>query len=304
MILSSMLTLSLHRQQLMDNAQLAARRVTVAIQASLEHAMTSNDHAILAAAIAEVPGETGVERVRLLDMTGQIRLSSVESEAGARFGFGAPLCAACHHGGASPVAGAIPPTSQITKDALLNVQVIANRPTCQRCHGQQATTLGLLLVETPLAELNAQLQASLWRMVLAALGTIALLVGLMMPALNRLVIRPVRALARDAAEIGAGNLDYRISIRNDDELGDLAQSFETMQAQIKTTRAVMEQRNRELATLNDIAGVTSQLLDPQQILNLTIDVTVNSLGVAAGAISLLNVESGRFTLHACHGMAE
>jgi len=111
MTLSSMLTLSLHRQQLIDSAQLAARRVTVAIQASLEHAMSSNDHAILAAAIAEVQGETGVERVRLLDMTGQIRLSSVESEAGARFGFGAPLCAACHRGGASPVAGAIPPTS-------------------------------------------------------------------------------------------------------------------------------------------------------------------------------------------------
>jgi len=303
MTLSSILTLSLHRDQLMDSAQLAARRVTVAIQASLEPALSSHDHAILAAAIAEVPGETGVERVRLLDMTGQIRLSSVESEAGARFGFGAPHCAACHRGGASPVAGAIPPASQITEDALLNVQVIANRPTCQRCHGQQATTLGLLLVETPLAELNAQLRASLWRMMLAALGTMALLVGLMMPALNRLVIRPVRALARGAVEIGAGNLEFQLPAGGDDELGDLARSFQAMQQRLKTDSVAMEQRNRELAMLNEIARTTNQLLDPQQILELTIDIAVNSLGVAAGAVALLDADRGRFTLHACKGMS-
>ncbi|MBN1495758.1 MAG: SpoIIE family protein phosphatase [Spirochaetes bacterium] len=51
-----------------------------------------------------------------------------------------------------------------------------------------------------------------------------------------LTIRPVKELSRGAEIIGKGDLDYRISIRTRDELGQLAREFNQMTAQIKEAR--------------------------------------------------------------------
>lgn len=140
---------------------------------------------------------------------------------------------------------------------------------------------------------------------LAAAIIFTLLVGFLIHGLNTFVLQPVTNLVRSAREFGAGNLDYQVAVLNHrDELGELAIAFDKMRQQLKTALAEKERRNRELHILYKVARAASHLLDPQQILDLTINTIVNSLGVCGGAIYLLDRERDGFSLHACQGIPE
>ncbi len=303
-LVSALLVLSLQRQQLIDSAEKATTRLGNAVAASLEHAMLSHDEVMAAQITQAMVSKAEVERVRILDAQGIVWVSSMSVEVGDRFDQGAPACQLCHTVRPAPNNKTNILASSAGHEVLLNVNVIRNQPKCAGCHDPQDKVLGHLMIETPLTDLRNQLTAGFWRMTLSALATFGVLVGLMILALRRLVTRPVSELARSAAEIGGGNLEYQMQLASHDELGDLAASFDTMRQQLRASRAEMERRNQELLVLNEVALAASQLLDLQQILDLALDTVVNRLGMQAGAIYMLDEEAGRFTLHASRGISD
>lgn len=84
-----------------------------------------------------------------------------------------------------------------------------------------------VFVEQPRAEAFAPIRAALWRtgFLLLAGALLAIALGYL---LARRMIGPIRQLERGAEEIGAGNLDYKISITTGDELERLAHRFNEM----------------------------------------------------------------------------
>lgn len=54
--------------------------------------------------------------------------------------------------------------------------------------------------------------------------------------LGRSIIEPIRAMTRAAGELGAGNLDQVVRVRSQDELGQLAVSFNKMASQLRSYR--------------------------------------------------------------------
>ncbi len=303
-VLSSTLILYQQQQQLINSARASARHDSTVIQASLEHAMLTGDPAMLNQMMQAVASGAGLRHIWILDLTGRVRFSSTPGEAGQSFAQGDPPCQGCHSVGANGSQLAALADSKIAGESLLNVNMISNQAECHACHDPAARSLGLLLVDTPLTDLNAQLSSSFWKVVLATLFTFALIVGLLTPALGQFVIRPIVKLVRSVNEIGSGNLDTQSPVQGDDELGKLGAAFEAMRLQLKAALFEKEQRNRELRMLNEIAFATSQVLDPQQILDLTINIAVDSLGVEAGSIHLLDRDHDRFLLHACQGISQ
>jgi nitrate/nitrite-specific signal transduction histidine kinase len=303
-LLSSLLVLTLQRRQLIDSAQIATVRLSNAIEASLERAMVENDWPLVDHMVQSVVAEDRIERIRILDAQGVVRVSSSSEEVGERFDRGGPSCQFCHPNTAQPGNQAAILTAEDGREALLNVNLIRNRPQCAGCHDPQAEVLGLLMIEMPLTDLQGQLAAGLRRIMLSALVTCVVLVGLMVLALRKFLIRPVGELARGATEIGAGNLDYPVRAASRDELGELARSFDVMRQRLKETLAGLERRNRELSVLNEVALAASQLLDLQQILDLALDTVVDMLGMQAGSIYLRDEESGRFTQRACRDLSQ
>jgi HAMP domain-containing protein len=68
---------------------------------------------------------------------------------------------------------------------------------------------------------------------LGQIGLLALLAALVLAfGLARSITDPVRRLIRGAAEIGRGNLEYRIAVRTGDEIGQLAAAFNAMAANL------------------------------------------------------------------------
>ena len=67
---------------------------------------------------------------------------------------------------------------------------------------------------------------------------------------SRGLTRPLDALRVGALRVGEGELDYRIETRSDDELGALAESFNTMTGQLRAAHDRLTETNRELERKN------------------------------------------------------
>jgi nitrate/nitrite-specific signal transduction histidine kinase len=302
-LVSSLLVLTLQRQQLIDSSEAATTRLSNAIEASLGHAMLVNDWTHINQMVQDVVVEENVERIRIIDAQGNVHVSSQPAELGERLDRAEPECQFCHAEGYTPNSKTAIVTSEAGEEALVNVNLIPNQPQCAECHDPRSEVLGLLVIEAPLTDLRDQLAAGLSRLVLSALASFLLLVGLMVLALRRYVIQPVDELAKGVAEITGGNLDYQVPVTSQDELGELATSFDTMRQQLKISRAKMQRRNRELSVLNEVALAAGQSLDLQQVLDLALGTVVDKLEIQAGAITLLE-ETGRFAMHASRGLSE
>ena len=297
---SSFLMLSLQRQELIASAEASSARLSLAIKASLAYGMRNNDWSVVDSIAQNVASGTPVDRIRILDPQGVARISSTPGEVGTRFDRSQPVCQSCHAGADHPdVYTSV--TSVGGREELLSISPLANEPSCQGCHTSTTGILGYLLIETPLTDLQRQLQAGFWRMALVAVGTLALLVGLLLYALQRLVTRPVGELARGLAEIGSGNLDCDVRVQSGDELGSLADAFRSMCEQLRVARGEMERRSAELAMLNEVAVAASQLLDLQQVLDLALDIVVNRLGMHAGLIYMYDPDTDWYVMRATRG---
>ncbi len=66
--------------------------------------------------------------------------------------------------------------------------------------------------------------------------------------LSRHLDRGLSDLKEGAARIGGGALNHQIDIRSDDELGDLATTFNNMSSQLRAAHSSLTEANQELAT--------------------------------------------------------
>jgi len=68
--------------------------------------------------------------------------------------------------------------------------------------------------------------------------------------LARRVTVPIQALAEGTRRIGLGDLDHRVEVAADDELGVLVESFNRMTQELKRNKEVIERSNAELVEAN------------------------------------------------------
>ncbi|MFN3199798.1 MAG: ATP-binding protein [Bradymonadia bacterium] len=110
--------------------------------------------------------------------------------------------------------------------------------------------VGILQADTTADAIQAQGLAQAGRMVSAGLMAI-LLAALLASLLARTVVRPIERLVEATRMIGKGRLDHRLPIERNDELGDLADGFNTMAAKLQI-------RDRQLARARDEALAASR----------------------------------------------
>jgi two-component system sensor histidine kinase MtrB len=109
----------------------------------------------------------------------------------------------------------------------------------------------------------------LWLLVVAIVGLLAISVGAGLLAAKR-VLRPVRTLAAAAERVAAGDLDVRLEPTGDDELAQLATTFNGMTANLG--QSVEELRRLEARARRFASDVSHELRTPLAAMTAVTDV--------------------------------
>lgn len=109
---------------------------------------------------------------------------------------------------------------------------------------------GGLVVQMDVNEAFASLQAL--RTIVIILGTMTLLLVIIAAiAVAKSISQPIVELTGVVEEFTRGNLRKQAPVREDDEIGQLARSFNTMAEQIEVSFATIQERERELAAAKE-----------------------------------------------------
>ncbi len=166
------------------------------------------------------------------------------------------------------------------------VQPIENALECRRCHGQEKELLGILDVCVSMADTEKRIAENSRFLLGSTLVTVALVVVAISVCFWFLVNIPVNRLVRTMSRAERGNLKARINLRNRDELGRLAESFNSMlnqldqsEQELKRLHAEQLKRADRLATIGELAaGIAHEIKNP--------------LAGIAGATQILDREFG------------
>ncbi|MBV9369451.1 MAG: diguanylate cyclase [Frankiales bacterium] len=142
---------------------------------------------------------------------------------------------------------------------------------------------------------------SLELLVVAVLIAVLLLAAVIGWGLARVTTRPLVALSEAAERVAGGDLDTRIQVTSDDEVGQLATSFNDMTDRLRgyvgALQTSRDELRRNLARLGDTLSSTHDL---SRILGVILDTAVTETRSSAGAIYVVADGRDELVLRAAH----
>ena len=236
-----------------DLVEQAANRITDLIVRSTHHEMLRNDRDAVLNMIQEVGTQPGIQRIRILNKDGLIIYSTDAKEVGTPVDQSKEGCIRCHAQSA-PLAKLNRRdhtryfTDKRGQRVLAVMREIENAPECSNasCHVHDASRSVLGVIDTTLSLATVDQQIATHRANLTGF-----LVGSMMFGCGAAIVfmwvvvhRPVKQLMAGMHRVAAGDLEYRLPVLWDDELGDLATSFNKMAAEVGGVQAKIEEQVR------------------------------------------------------------
>ncbi len=192
--------------------------------------------------------QEGVTRVRVFTKDGAILFSTDRSEVGNAVDKRAESCYACHAAEQPLERLMLPDRARIFRGAegqrlLGMITPLYNEPGCSdgcHVHPTSKRVLGVLDITLSLARVDEEIAANTRRTAAFAATTIVLLAMILAMIVRRGVVRPVRELVEGTRRVAQGELTHRIPVRNADEVGVLAASFNRMTEALAKTQAELD----------------------------------------------------------------
>lgn len=114
------------------------------------------------------------------------------------------------------------------------------------------------------------------------------------------ITAPVTKLATAAENIAKGNLDQHVDIAQQDEIGVLANSFNTMTSRLRELVTTLEQRvadrTKALATSSEVSRRLSTILDQRQLVTEVVDQVKNSFNYYHAHIYMYDEDHGELIM--------
>jgi histidine kinase len=216
-------------------------------------------HAIIDA----IGKQKGVESIRVFNKKGHIMVSTRKSEIGQMVDMRAEACYACHSED-RPLEKV--PSSQVsriftgkgeggvpTHRVLGVINPIYTEPACYtdpcHAHPKDQTVLGVLDVDLSLAAVDREISKSTRWVIVAAAIMVLVISGLVAGLTLIMVNRPLSSLLRATRRITGGDYDHTVTPQTQDEIGALAESFDTMRSRIKSRTLALEEASTHFRTL-------------------------------------------------------
>ncbi|HXU36765.1 MAG TPA: histidine kinase dimerization/phospho-acceptor domain-containing protein [Blastocatellia bacterium] len=231
-----------NRQHLEDMTFAAGDRISDTIKRSTRFGMLNNHREQVHQTINAIASQPGMNKIRIYNEEGKVSFSTDENEASTQVDKKAEACYGCH-AERQPLARLNrPDRTRIypgpNGERILGlINPIENEPSCSNadCHAHPAgqRILGVVDVTMSLAKVDETIAAGGRQMITNLIGAI-LIISLMVGALMWVMVnRPVKRLIVGTKRVAAGELDYKIRVSSQDEVGELATSFNRMTAELK-----------------------------------------------------------------------
>jgi two-component system NtrC family sensor kinase len=256
----------MQRRQLEDMVRRNAEQLTDIIRSSAWDHMMANDREGLYGLIRNVGREPGIRLLRLMSEDGEIRHSSATGEVGHIVDRTAEACLGCHSG-PSPASKLAPnertrifraPDGGRVLAAILPVE---NHKDCSsaacHAHPESRRVLGVIDVHLELDDVDARLAEGREQIGISLLISLLVLLAISFVFIWRVVYRPVHLLREGTRRLAAGDLDVQIDVDTDDELGDLARSFNSMTVALSRANRDLSDWARTLESR--VEGKTAEL---------------------------------------------
>lgn len=247
------INLKVERAQSQELVFQAADRVSDVILRSTHYEMLHNDRDALYNMVRELGTEPGIRRIRIFNKEGRITLSTDAREVNTVVDKRAEQCYACH--------SQSEPLAKLNRrdrardfhdrqgEHLLGVmRPIENAPECSNsaCHVHPASerVLGVIDADLTLAQVDQQIAHNQNTLKWFLLGAVVFGCSAAMLFMWVVVYRPVKELIDGTHRVAGGDLDYRLPVRSDDELGDLSRSFNRMTGEVAGVQSKIEEEVR------------------------------------------------------------
>jgi len=145
-----------------------------------------------------------------------------------------------------------------------------------------------IIVSTPEAQVVtgtiSEAHGLLTRQIIVA-AVIALGIGMALAyGLSRILIHPVRQLLEIIQEIDAGNLEARVPIWAEDEIGQVQRAFNHMTARLEQADDQLKELNRRLLTVNNLSREVSLSQDIDSVLDVVLKQAITLLSADIAVI--------------------
>ena len=218
-----------------EQLRLYATDIGGVMNGSLQHALQSQDNTMVRQIISDAGQISNVRQVQILDKSGKVIASSLNSGSDVIHSVNDPGCYECHHLRSE----ALPNSTRLESDpeALRVVLPIQSDQNCTNClqNYDPKNNLGLLLIDISMVNIHEHLVEDL-RVNLAVSVVFIILVGSgVYYILKRLLIRRLEAFHQPLARFAAGDLAARIPVEgtHTDELSHLANTFNRMAQELE-----------------------------------------------------------------------
>jgi two-component system, NtrC family, sensor kinase len=242
----------------------SAVRLSETISKSMRFDMLENRKQHAYGIMETIGAQEGIEKVRIFGSEGRIIFSTDKREIGHTADKKAEACYACHAENRPIVRLTTTERSRTFHAAdghkvMGIINPILNEPGCARaeCHvaPEKQQVLGVLDVTMSLRDVERDLTAARAQLFLFMLLAILCIVVPMVLLITRLVLRPVEHLVVGTNRLAAGDLKHSIPVGGDDEMGDLARSFNEMTSRLAKSDRELREAQEHLLRAEKLAAV-------------------------------------------------
>lgn len=281
------------RNLMMEDFSHSAIHLSDVADAGLENAMISRKQEEITNIMQAIGRREGIEGGAIFDKRGEIKYSIDPKDVGRILSKDDPTCRLCHDVTLQDRPQTLILPSKQGARMMRVARPLYNQPRCQGCHRERK--LGMLVVDFSLIDDERKTMAVISKQLRYTLTVAVIIIAALIGFVYLMVTRPLAHFVRIIRAINMGDLSRRVNLTRQDEIGELAASFDGMVQRINA-------RTQELEALNDMAATVSKSLDLQEILQRAVEKVSWLSGTEGAAIHLLDDRTGELVLAASYGI--
>jgi len=247
--------------QTMRNLSLEADRLSTTIKLGTHYAMMLNSREDIAETIKNISRQPEIKAIRIYNKSGQITYSDDAEEIGRTTNIKDEACYVCHRSDPPLVKLDLSERTRIFKGEnetrMLGIlSAIYNEPGCASAachiHPEGKEVLGALDVVLTLAPAEKKITAyKQWATAMTVLVLLVTAVAVLLFIMH-FVNRPVTRMIAATRRIARGESDVGVEVRQEDEMGQLADAITYMGGEIERKQAALTKQRKEYQRLFEL----------------------------------------------------